>query len=91
MSPAVRDAHFHATQSLQLATRDTNTLLSLSIHYRHLAKSDLAIKILEQVMGLDQDNGFAAFLAKMFPYACTARCSSGRAWAQRETSRTCSG
>jgi len=68
---AVSDAHFHATQALQHAPRDANTLFNLGIHHWHLGENRLAIQMLERVIGLDQNNGFAAFLTRVFPYTCT--------------------
>ncbi|WP_299734028.1 hypothetical protein [uncultured Tateyamaria sp.] len=68
---AVEYAHFHATQALQLAPRDANTLFNLSIHHWHLGENLSAIQMLERVIAIDPKNGFAVFLSMVFPYTCT--------------------
>lgn len=66
----IDDAHYHATQALQFGSRDANTLFNLSIHHWHLGENDVAIQMLERVLSIDPNNGFAAFLETVFPYTC---------------------
>lgn len=66
----VAAARYHAAQALQFASRDTNTFFNLGLHHWHLGEATEAVQMLERLVKMDPNNGFAAFFKGIWPYAC---------------------